>query len=810
MQEGSVRQDAETWLRYLTSKTDKQLLDLSALNRLTNIITKNPEYKELFAALLIAALETERENHAIMVLHIINTIVYNFRLISKDTADAEFLGKILDLGLDVMERHLSRDWKEWENQLGKTLLEWKLNYKIENRLTPSICKLMERKEKEAVNLKDVHNTLLEVNEGFSEYLKVNTTEAVATHMLRVWEFSFRNAEPNKEPYRHQILNYTNAEGWQILINITRQYLVSMLTSENNKNLVFRNIGSDKLAIFPQVFVTMHAATFIESIVGACVRALVNLLKTSDTRAIIKSPQYKTYIVELISFFKYTLENMHSLSPYLSKFICEVCNIITEIKGTEDYWNELNGLLILKLLAPYVSNPVMAGIVEYADLNAVQLLTYTAKIIQHCWVGKQIENGDLSELVWLNEEIPKWKIELQRSFERMYRSRKGEPRTIALPKTLILYDLSQIKSKLKDFEWTKIHSPPKNVFKKPEVVISHTEGDEIEENIEIEEEINVEPVGSPTFKEPKLQELKPPDPLEDSTPSMQTIPAFLGFQASPNPKIVHTAPPDIFKTKNVEIIREETKETDKVIIVRDPELQQIKEEPEIVMQNQNLAQLWNISKYTQTNEFSVQGAFAQTEIKQVLQKSVQTEGEYSQNKPTQTDLDMDTLKMMQKFEVSKLALNKETYIDPNLIGRTDDEMYLKTQVEKLQAYQAEESERLRKINDFWANQFKEVKDENIRLKQKIKELEEMPRYKTDEEPPQGFETYRTFSHRVLREELVEKFLVRDENLLKKCDPYYYLGIDDGARTVRDHRSVDFDSERYKRREEERWKSIQTER
>lgn len=109
MQEGSVRQDAETWLRYLTSKCDKQLLDLSALNRLAHIIINNPEYKELFASLLIGALETERENNAIMVLHIINTIVYNFRMVSKDNADAEFLGKILDLGLDIMERHLSRD-----------------------------------------------------------------------------------------------------------------------------------------------------------------------------------------------------------------------------------------------------------------------------------------------------------------------------------------------------------------------------------------------------------------------------------------------------------------------------------------------------------------------------------------------------------------------------------------------------------------------------------------------------------------------------------------------------------------------------
>ena len=138
----------------------------------------------------------------------------------------------------------------------------------------------------------------------------------------------------------------------------------MLSSPNTINLVFRNSNSDKLGIISQVFSGMHAATFIESSVGASVRALISLLKTMDTKAALVSPAFQRCMSEIISFFQYTIENMHSLSPFLCKYLCETCQIV------------------LRMLAPAVSNPVLAGIVEFADMNAVQLLTYTAKIIQH--------------------------------------------------------------------------------------------------------------------------------------------------------------------------------------------------------------------------------------------------------------------------------------------------------------------------------------------------------------------------------------------------------------------------------------------
>lgn len=201
---------------------------------------------------------------------------------------------------------------------------------------------------------------------------------------------------------------------------------------------------------------------------------------------------------------------------------------------------------------------------------------------------------------------------------------------------------------------------------------------------------------------------------------------------------------------------------------------------------------------------------QTEITCTSHKSIQTEAHLSQNKYTETETDTEITRLLYKLEASKSTLNKETCIDSKLLSKSEDEIYLKTQNEKLQMYQAQESERLKKINDFWANQFKEVKDENFRLKQKIKELEEIPKITSEKEPEKSYDNYRAFTHRSLRDDLVEKFMVRDENLLKKCDPYYYLGLEDGAKTYRDRRSSDLHDEEHKGSTRELSRPYQTDR
>lgn len=211
-----------------------------------------------------------------------------------------------------------------------------MNYKIENRLNPFLLSLVSRREDESLCLKDVHFTLIGEDERLALYIRQKGTESMITNLLRIWEFTFRNTEPNKEPYRSMLYSAVKGEGWTALINLTKRYLISTIGSSDHKNLAFRNIQNDKLALVPQVFVTMHASTFIESCVGDSVRSLIKLTKTLDTQAIIRSDQYKTSIIKLMSTFNNTIKNLLSVSPCLCRYICEICEIIKEIKGNNDY------------------------------------------------------------------------------------------------------------------------------------------------------------------------------------------------------------------------------------------------------------------------------------------------------------------------------------------------------------------------------------------------------------------------------------------------------------------------------------------
>lgn len=823
MQEGSIRHDVETWLRYITSKFSKQLLDISALQRLISLITNNPEFKDLIASLLIRHLETEVEISAIMMLHVVNIIIYNLRLSCRDNSDADFLGKILDLGLDTMDKNLRRPWKEWPNQLGRTLMEWKQNYKIENRLTKEMQKLIESKEKEDLRLRDVHFTCIECVDELAHFLRDHNTEAISVHLLRVWESSFIISEPLIEPYNKILYSDSNNEGWNDITKITHKYLSFMLASPNTASLIFRNSNADKLGIIPQVFAGMHAATFIESSVGASIRALIGLLKTMDTNAALNSPAFQRCMKEIISFFQYTVENMHSLSPFLCKYLCETCTLITKIKAQEDFWNEINGLLVLRMLAPAVSNPVLAGIVEFADMNAVQLLTYTAKIIQHAWVGKVIEHGDLSSQTWINEIIPKWKNELQHSFYVMINSKKNEPRSIALPKSLLIYDLQGLESKMKGFSWNKCPGlSTTTIVKKPEII---HEDEEIEEDIQEEDEVPVvmrklskgsEKMGKTEEKIAKAEEKtmkheekttkheekikkhdeKPQkieekiikndekhykhDEIEDSTPSMQSLPPVHEFLNPGRTQIIRTAPPDAFKSLNIEIIHEEP--LPNPFKRKEPEVSDnpMSEKPKIDMKDFSQR-----SKGVQCAALFTSSQYAQTEGSQNSSKLVQTESENFICKSVQTDPEKQRMKIRSRLESTIQIMDQETITELNLNEVYEGYTLLKSKCEDLTAYKQQETMRISKINESWANQFYEVKEENARLKEKVKKLEEdlkaFTKTKEDEFTMQTLT--KVYSHTKLREDLANKFFIQDENILRKCDPNYYFGLETGVQSLR---------------------------
>ena len=770
MQEGSVRQDAETWLRYLLCKVDKQMLDISALESFTNIVMHYPEYKELFASLLIGALETESEMTAVMVLHVVNVVIFNLRLTSKDTFDAEFLGKILDLGLSSMEYNLKKNWEEWRHQLGRTLMEWKLCYKIENRLSPTLSKIVDEKENEKLNFKDQHYSVVEEPQQLTEYLRENNTEAITIHLTRVWKYSLRNPEPSREPYQKMVCGYSNSEGWNTLTKITYSYIESMLSNPNTKNLIFRNTGTDKLSLIPQVFASMHCSKFIESSVGASVRAQLNLLKKKPIQELIYSKAYENCIVELISFLKYTLENLHSLSPYLAKFLCEICSYVEKVKGEKDHWNEVSGLLVLRLLAPAVCNPVCSGIISYAEVNAVQLLTYTAKIIQHSSVGKPIEHGELSELTWLNQRIPAWKEELQQAFEQMYNTRKPEPKEIALPKTLILHDLSLLSKYLSNFKWKKCPegSTSSPIYKKP--TIPQQIHEEIEEDFSFDEEEIKSPIEkAPTFADKDFSMIGKSsirsDELEDSTPSMQALPPVFSNGKTP---ILHTAPPDAFRSKEVEIVREQPIFSN----------QSFQSEPEVFEDYQvyTKAQPKEVpmrSKFIQTffsQSFTKQ---CQTEAVENSAKAIQTTEETLSNKLVQTDPEKQRLKIKSRLENTIPIMDQETSTTLNLEEVFEENKQLKDKLEMLTKYQEEEKTRLSKIDNYWANQFKTLKDENRKLKNQVEDLQTQLK-STRNQTRASTELNKTFSHSQLRSDLIQKFFVTDETILEKCNPEYYLG------------------------------------
>lgn len=724
-----------------------------------------------------------------MMLHTINIIILNYRLktTGTDISDAEFLGKILDSGLDVMEAHIRRNWDKWNDMLARTLLEWKLNYKIENRLTPRLVKLVSEKEKESLNLKDMHYTLLEQSDGLSTYLKTYNSENITTALNRIWAMTNRNPEPNRDPYNKFTCTYSSGEGWNMLTTLTQKYLTPLLANPNTRPLVFRNIGSDKLALIPQNFVMHHAATFIESASGASIRVLIGLLQSYNASELVKTDAFKNCITELMSFLKYTLQNLHTLSPYLSKYLFELCEYITKMKGSPDYWDEINGLLILRLLAPAVCNPVPAGIVEYAGLDAVKLLTLTAKIIQHGWAGKPIETGELSNLKWLNDEIPKWKEELKKSFDCMLNSRRAEPRDIYLPKTLLLHDLLNIKEYMKGFEWTKCPGTSLPVSKK---LTSHKK-QKIEVEEEIPEEINVEEDVS-DFKPRRLNRevsFSPRnahlsvdthtsryklDELEESTPSMGSLPPTFGNVT----QIEHSAPPDIFLSKKkIEIIKEYTSNNEhKVIIEKDSDEEDIRlgsPIPESVYsENQDL----NLrSKSTQTKFSSNHTKMLQTEIVQTNTKNLQTDTAFNNSISIQTDPERKRFKMRSRLENTILIMDQETTTDLDIKSLLEQQDKMRKELEILTKYQEEETIRHQGIHKYWSKQFSEMKDENTTLKKQLKQLQQqLNEAKEQIQPEQNIQ--RSFSHQMLRNELESRYLVQDQEVLRMCDPHHYLSIE----------------------------------
>lgn len=192
----------------------------------------------------------------------------------------------------------------------------------------------------------------------------------------------------------------------------------------------------------------YSGAFIESAVGVSVRSIISVFENSDYRTYINSDEFRNLISELINFIRYALENLQNMSPMLAKFICELVDNIIEIKQEEAFWDEMYGLIVKKLLQPAITNPIMAGIHDFTGLDSSKALVQCSVIISHAWLGTPFESRDLKEVIdisWFNEKVHEWNSDLKRSFGKLYRTRRSEPRDLTFPKALLIHDLRKIQN-----------------------------------------------------------------------------------------------------------------------------------------------------------------------------------------------------------------------------------------------------------------------------------------------------------------------------------------------------------------------------
>jgi len=798
MQETRLRSDAEIWLRYLKAGLPRNVLDVTAMHRLAHMVSSNPVYGELFASMFAESLRTNSETEAVLMLHAINTVVYNLRIWTKtDSSDADFLAQLLNACGGVMTDLASNSWPEWSLNLGLTLMEWQLNYKIGNYLTPVLTQILSRSSQKLMNFRDLHYTLIEDIDSpmLQRLLQDRQAEQLCSNLLRVWEHSFYNPENIREPYTNVFCHYANSEGWQLLMKFTQKYVKSL---ENvNRSELFSSM-ENYLSHLPFAFVKSHFSTFLESAAGATVREILQMTQASDYNTVLKSQEYGDAVCAMVSILVYTFESLQSTAPFLGKFLFETCNYIKEVQST--YWKEISTLVITKNLAPAICNPLVSGITSAAENAGINLLSKTARIIQHACLGKSFE---IKGFEWANQFIQRWQTELENGFNKTYNTRRSEPRNIALPRTLLIYDLNCLSAAVKRADIPiskcpgvsttpilKVSSPTKVRHSSPFSIAA----EEISEEIISEDEIMTKPTFSfgsnaaPSLKIPNRTNksasfgLMSSEEFEDSTPSMQHLPLV---QAGTPTSLREYAPDDIFSPKKLaeqrfqktEIIRENSQSMPKrVLIERDDTSKEVEVDTLDTLRVNDGPGISNLelSKSIQTLEATRVGRKVQTEIAKTLRQCSQTDEVQTRAVQVQTDPDRQRFKIISRFENSIEVIDQETTTELDLDAIYTEKQMLLEQLRVLKEYHEKEQARTQTINDYWNSQFQDLKLENYELKNRNAELQEQLKLSREQISPQLEEG--RFSHLDLRRELQERHYVADESILKKCDPHYYLQME----------------------------------
>ena len=708
-------------------------------------------------------------------LMVCNAVVANLRSTTKDNSDNDFLLRLLKFSLGKFEANVTKGWGTWVEALTWTLIEWKQNYKIDGNLNASLRKMTQGKERPS--LRDAHFTALTDQEAVENLLRRTASDVLTVHLLRVWECCFSpSSDQGKDALTAVLLPGWNNEGWECLVGVTTKYVKSFYAA--NPTGVLLKTSNDKFSALITNFVKSHSAIFVESSVGETVRSLAATVHTS-VKEFLKSPLFREAVETLLRFMKYTLENMHTLTPVLARFLCLLCDLIREAKGSEDYWQELCALLVLRVLTMAISNPLVYGVTDTCGTAAMNVLKEMGRLLHHIWLGKSVDTGDLSGVPWLNDTIPQWQTELKAALASMLVARKAVPKAMVLPRALIMYDLTELAKSFQSCSLPLSRFPESPSIVKLKSGKSSPKpplpGKKKETAEELWEETDIVTFGGATggqtllvddgqilgtiskVKKSPRNAPKAVELLEESTPSMPALPPVFGFMAVPQSSEELVITTEEGKSSYVKPLPGTLQRHAAPVRLAAPPKRPAPSFSE--QEVQTLSGFCN-PKTTQTEGTELVSKFIQVHTFESLTQSSQTD-------PSSTSPHYK-LRSYLKDEVYVKDKEIETYFSWEQIAA--DKAQAEAELGTLRGYQRVEESRIQRMSDDWSNRFQTMRRENVDLKEELQalkeEIERMQRVKEDS-PKTLRSSYADFS-----ETLRGQFFI-DERLLKKMDPRNYI-------------------------------------
>ena len=181
----------------------------------------------------------------------------------------------------------------------------------------------------------------------------------------------------------------------------------------------------------------------------------------------------------------------------------------------------------------------------------------------------------------------------------------------------------------------------------------------------------------------------------------------------------------------------------------------------------------VSREVQTTASYSKAKMTQTEGTDMVSKAIQAQEYSTVSLSVQTDPENERYKFRARHQPDEVYVkDKEvgTYFSWEQIAA--DKLAAEKELLLLKQYQSGEEQRTNALNDFWGNQFQELKRENTDLKEQVRMLkEELLKSQLQEFEEEAIN--QRASQMDLRETLRGRFYVADERILKKLDPRSYI-------------------------------------